>query len=176
MKDILDYIIKAEDNAIIHIYPRYTKTTYTIKPTMYTENEADKIIEKIKKISTKESSIEQTEYFYRDLVRLTFTDNGSERNIMNYKKSLAYHEIEYKKNNIVMIKNIIIYIPNNDIPVLSCYNNTEKKNIIIYEMTTIDILVISFGDKKQFCINVKKFPQTALDILKKELEISLALF
>lgn len=161
MKNVLDNIIESSENTTIHIYPEYSKTTHTITPNIYTQNEIDKITEKIKKLSLKKINIIQEECFYRDLVKLTITSN-KKTSITHYKKSITYNEFD----KIIVLKNNIVNIPNNKIPVLSHYDNIEHKNMIIYELNTIDVLIIN---NQQICINVKNFLKR--EKLKEELEL-----
>ena len=124
MNDAIDNIIKSNENTIIHIYPEYNKTQHTITPKIYAQNEIDKITEKLKKLSLKKTNIIQEECFYRDLVKLILTyDNKT--NITHYKKSITYNEF----NKIIVLKNNIVNIPNNEIPILSHYDNIEHKNM-----------------------------------------------
>ena len=147
----------------IHIYLDCIQNENNIVPKMYTHDDIQKIKKNID-VSDKKNII-QTETFFRDLVKINVTGD------MNYhsyiKKKTTYDFIE----NTLILKNDIVQIEKQNFPILSNYHNIEIKNIELFEMKTIDLLIIERNDKQyQICISVKDKSQKNNKLLLSELK------
>lgn len=90
----------------------------------------------------------QEEAYYRDLVCITINNKP-----MYYKKKTF---LDQQIKNGIIIKTFLDPIDENMFPQLSQYNHTEHKQISLYKMKSINILIITYGpDKNVICVEFK---------------------
>jgi hypothetical protein len=71
----------------------------------------------------------------------------------------------------LILKNEINQIEKQNFPILSNYHNIETKNIELFEMKTIDLLIIERSDKQyQICLSIRDKSQKNKKQLLSELK------
>lgn len=166
MSDYLNEILQAiynSDITNIYIYLNCINNENKIIPKMYSLQEIQKIKKNIGFYNGK--NITQTETFFRDLVKIEVT--GDIKYHSYIKKKTTYNIIE----NTLILKNDIVQIEKQNFPILSKYHNIETKNIELFEMKTIDLLIVEKSDKQyQICLSVKDNSQKNKKLLLLELK------
>lgn len=130
-----------------YIYPKSTHTGCTYTPHKIEESKIEKLKQKLKLISKcDEQIILQTEYFYRDLVKIEIDNNE----IFVKKKTFAKFD---QSQHLHVIHNIIP-IEKHNFPNLNSYHNIDHKeihkfgNILLIKTNSFWTICVQCNNKK----------------------------
>jgi hypothetical protein len=164
LNEVLETIYSS-DIPNIHIYLDCVENDNEIIPRMYTYDE----IKKIKKHTGLDNGEKflQIEKYFRDMIKIDVNIPTIMKHSLYIKKKTTYNVI----GNILILKNEINQIEKQNFPILSNYHNIETKNIELFEMKTIDLLIIERSDKQyQICLSIRDKSQKNKKQLLSELK------